>query len=119
MEASTTSDDAIMQATFEAASEAVSDMITGALQKGLAIKDLAVVIERRFDGGIVTGCADRAGVARQFGNDLRLAVEARATITRAVTTAAPDELPIIVLVHGEGYLTVGVRRERGMFVGVS
>ena len=45
--------------------------------------------------------------------------EARRTIGRAFEGAGADELPIVVLVHGEGYVAVGVHVERGSFMAVS
>ena len=115
----TTGDQALIQATFEAATGAINDMITSALQKGMRVDSLAVVVERQFDGRVVAGCALRGEVARRFGSDPNLPQTGRDGITRACASAIAGELPIIVLVHAEGYIAVGVRRERGAFGAVS
>ncbi len=105
---------------FQAASETISDMVTNAMRKGFALGQLAVVVERHFDGRIVAGCTVRSEIARRFTNDRRLTEEAKSTIVAEMTGAAADELPIVVVVHqGEGLVAVGVRRERGQLVAVS
>jgi len=102
MTATSADDQAVIQSTFQAASDTVGDMVTSALLKGLSLGDLGVVIERTFDGRIVTGCAQRADIARRFGSDARLPAEGREAVTRIVADAAHDELPIVLLVHREG-----------------
>ena len=119
MNDATADDQSLIQSTFEDAADAVGDMVTNALHKGLALGDLGVVIERAFDGQVVTGCAMRTDIARRFGSDTRLTAEGRRVVAEAVEDAADDELPIVLLVHREGYLAVGLRRERGSFVTVS
>jgi hypothetical protein len=116
----TSDDKKLFDEVFRAAAEAVSDMVTGAMRKGLALGQLGVVIERHFDGRVVTGCALRADLARRFGHDPRLPEDARQGIAATMTEVGADGLPIIVVVHrGEGLVAVGVRRERGQLVSVS
>ena len=65
MNDATADDQSLIQSTFEDAADAVGDMVTNALHKGLALGDLGVVIERAFDGQVVTGCAMRTDIARR------------------------------------------------------
>ncbi|MBK6692746.1 MAG: hypothetical protein IPG50_11135 [Myxococcales bacterium] len=113
MNAGTTHDEALIDATLNATAETISDMVTSALHNGHALGDLAVVVQRAFDGRVRMGCARRIDVARQFGGDPRLAADKRKAVSEACQTTPPDQLPIVLLVETEGYVAVGVRQGRG------
>jgi len=116
----TPSDERTFGDVLEVAAEAIGEMVTSAMRQGIPLGQLAVVVERRFDGRVFTGSTLRSKAAARFGGDPKLPADARMTITETMATAGADELPIIVIVHqGEGMVAVAVRRERGEFVSVS
>ncbi len=113
MDAATANDHALVQAALDAATDEIGDRVTSALHSGKALGELAVVVDRAFDGSLSIECVLRTEVARRLGKDARLGGSAQATLVAACKAAPHDELPIVLFVQTEGYLAVGIRRSQG------
>lgn len=101
-----------------AASE-IGDMVTGALHRGVPLGDLAIVVERRFNGQVTCGCALRQGLVATFPRWGKLAEGERHRLATELKAATADELLLILIIHeGEGLMSVRVRRDKGEFVAV-
>jgi hypothetical protein len=106
-------DDVILHTFFRASIPAIEELVTRALNNGLRVADIALVLERAFDGNVRATSARRDACARRFGTSPELDAQARQKIVNALETAGPEELPAIFLVQCEGYVAVGIKRLNG------
>jgi hypothetical protein len=102
---------------LRSASTTMENIVTSAMHRGLAVGELAVVVEQRLDGQVICGCALRKGLVRilpRYGQP-----DDRASLAAELEAATEDELLIAVIIHqGEGAVLIGVRKARGQFVPV-
>lgn len=112
-------DENILEQTFHAATDAIGVAVTTAMQKGHAASSLAMMVERSFDGRMRVACAPRDELGRRLAREGKIEPAARTAIAAAFEGDGEDALPIVIVVHCEGYGAVGVRRERGATVAVS
>lgn len=110
-----TNDDLLLDRTFAASTDAISEVVTAALHEGRALADLAVVVHRTFDGNTSVEIGSRREIARRTAND----AQTRARMEQTFAKAGDGEVPIVVIVQCEGYTAVGLRRTRGAFIAVS
>jgi hypothetical protein len=113
------SDDRLLDDFLASASATIEELVTGALQQGRPMAEIAIILERSFDGQVRGGCGPRRSIAGRFGSDGRLSAEARRAVVDAVIGAGPQEIPAVLLVHAEGYIAAGVKKLSGGLVGVS
>ncbi len=99
-------------------SPTIEELVTQALRQGRALQHMAILLERAFDGSVRGGCGSRREIASKLGLDQRLAAEQRQAITSAMAIAG-DDVPVVLVIHGEGHLTVGIRRLPGALVAIS
>jgi hypothetical protein len=91
----------------------IETLVTKALQQGRATAELALLLERAFDGAVLGGCESRGDIAAKLGSDPRLTGEQRAALLESIEGAGND-VPAILIVHvGEGEIWVGARRLPG------
>ena len=110
-------DRALFDDLLQSAATTVEDIVTGAMLRGLPVGELAVVVERRFNGQVICGCARRRGLVRIFPRYGQPAD--REMLAAELEAATADELLIILIIHkGEGEVRIGVRRARGRFMAV-
>jgi hypothetical protein len=88
-------------------------MVTGAIQRGPRVNGLAVVVERKFDGEVAGGCCSRSEIGGCLRSISGVDDVARQRILRVVKDALVDVVPAVLLVHGEGVISVGIRRLAG------
>jgi len=106
-------DDQRLSDFFQAASPLIEELVTRALQQGGRVKGLVVLLERKRDGQVAGGCGGR-GVVEARLRDIEGADDiARQMILRRVGEAMATEVPVVLLVHGEGFISVGVKRVKG------
>lgn len=113
------SDEQLLDEFFRSATSTIEELVTKALHDGRPVWQLAIVLERRFDGEVMGGCGSRGAIASQIVRDARLPMSARHAIVNSIVGGALHEIPVVLLVHGEGYIAGGVRRVRGSLQVVS
>jgi hypothetical protein len=108
---------ALFEDLLQSAATTVEDTVTGAMLRGLPVGELAAVVERRFNGQVICGCARRQGLVRIFPRYGQPAD--RAMLAAELQAATADELLVVLIIHkGEGVVLIGVRRVKGRFVAV-
>jgi hypothetical protein len=118
-DAASANDNRLLDDLFAAVAPAIEEIVTRALHDGKPLADLAVLVERRFDGKVRVSSCPRRSIVDHFGSDLRLSRDVRRTIVDTVSGARPVEVPAVLLVHAEGYVAAGVRKLSGELVAVS
>jgi len=106
-------DDQILTTFFESVTSTIENLVTRALQQGQRVGGLAVVLEQRFDGQVEAACVSRSAVDAHLRLVQGVDAAARGKIARAVNAADAAEIPAVLLVHGEGFVSVGIRRLPG------
>jgi len=112
-------DQALLDEFFNAATVTIEELVTRALREGHPIWQLAIVLERKFDGEVAGGCGARGAIASRLAGDGRLSTESRDAIVNAIVGVGLQEIPVVLLVHAEGYVAGGVRRVQGSLVAMS
>lgn len=112
-------DDVLINDFLARSSAQVENMITRALQRGERLPELALLLERRFDGRSVAACGTRVKMTEQFGRHPLLNADQRALVAERLGSIPPSELPVVILLdEGEGLILVAVRTVTGSVVGV-
>jgi len=106
-------DEQLLDDFFTSASSTIEELVTKALHDGRPVWQLAIVLERRFDGEVTGGCGSQGAIASQIVRDARLPMGVRHAIVNSIVVGGLHEIPVVVLVHGEGEIAGGVRRVRG------
>lgn len=119
LESASANDNKLLNELFAAATPAIEDLVSTELQKGKPLSDVAIFVERAFDGRIQTTCGPRRAVVARFGSDARLSSEVRRTIVETVIGAGPHEVPAVLFVQTEGYVAAGVKKLAGELVASS
>ena len=107
------SDEQLLDEFFQIVTPTIEDMVTRAIQQGQRVKGLAVVVERNFDGEVAGGCCSRSEIGGRLRGISGVDDVARQRIQRVVKDAPLDVVPAVLLVHGEGVISVGIRRLTG------
>jgi hypothetical protein len=97
----------------------IEELVSRAAQQGLPLSDIAVHLERAFDGHVSGGCGARRTVAARLRSDARLSEEHRRVLEDRVIGTAPHQIPAVLFVQGEGYVAAAVKSLSGGLVGVS
>jgi hypothetical protein len=116
MESNPQTDEQILDEFFGSITETIEEWINRAMQHGSRRDYLALMLERTADGGVVGACGSRSDILMRVQGDDRLPVQQRAALTDSIMSAAPLEIPAVLLAHHEGYLVVGIRRLKGSLV---
>jgi len=106
-------DEQVLDEFFQAVTPTIEDMVTQAIRQGQRLLALAVVVERKFDGEVAGGSCARGEVGGRLRGIHGVDDVARQRIIRAVNDAPGDVVPAVLLVHGEGFISVGIRRLTG------
>ena len=109
----------VLEDFLRAASATIEELVTRALREGHPVWQLAIVLERKFDGEVGGGCGPRGAVTSRLASDPRLPPEVRSSLVEALGACGLDEVPVVMLVHGEGDIVCGVRRVKGGLVSIS
>jgi hypothetical protein len=117
--ASKGSDEQILDEFFQATTPKLEEMVGRAIAQAGRADGLAVTLERKFDGEVAGGCGPRRALEGRLRGVQGIDEAARRRILAEVGQAAADEIPVVLLVHAEGFVSVGIRRLRGSWVGVS
>ena len=104
---------------FAAATPMIEELVTRALRQGQATWQLGIVVERKFNGEVTGGCGARGALASRIATDARLPIDARNAIVNTIVGVGLAEIPVVLLIHCEGYVAGGIRRVSGPIVGVS
>ncbi len=107
------SDEKLLNDFFRAVTPTIEELVTRALQQGQSVQGLAVILERKFDGEVAGGCGSRNAIDGRLRGVQGVDDVARQMIVRAVNQAPANEVPAVSLVHGEAFISVGIRRVTG------
>jgi hypothetical protein len=113
------SDEQVLSAFFETVTPTIEDLVTRALQSGQRIGGIALVLEGKFDGQVAAACLARRAVDAHLRRVQGVDDAARGMIVRAVDAAPATEVPAVLLVHAEGFISVGIRRLPGRLAWVN
>jgi len=106
-------DERVLDDFFQAVTPTIEDMVTQAIRQGQRLLALAVVVEHKFDGEVVGRSCARSGVGGRLRGIRGVDGVSRQRIIRVVNDAPGDVVPAVLLVHGEGFISVGIRRLTG------
>jgi len=106
-------DEQLLNEFFQAVTPTIEELVTRAVQQGQRVTGLAVILERKFDGEVAGGCGSRSAIDGRLRGAHGVDDVARQRIVRAVSQAPANEVPAVLLVHGEGFISVGIRRVTG------
>jgi hypothetical protein len=106
-------DEQVLEEFFQAVTPLIEELVTRAVQQGQRIRGLVVLLERKFDGEVVGGGGARGGIDARLRAIAGVDGHARRTILHEVDRAPPADVPVVLLVHGEGFMSVGIRRVTG------
>jgi hypothetical protein len=112
-------DEQLLNEFFAAATATIEELVTQALRQGHPGAQIAILLERRFDGEVAGGCGPRAGIAKKLSGDTRLPASARDAVVSAIIDAPRTEIPVVLLVHAEGVIVGGIRSVQGGLIAVS
>src|ERR1700722_5570129 len=107
------SDEQLLNEFFEAVTPTIEELVTRAVQQGQRVRGLAIILERKFDGEVAGGCDSRSAIDARLRGVRGVDDVARQMIVREVNGASANEVPAVLLVHGEGFISVGIRRVTG------
>jgi hypothetical protein len=107
------SDQQLLDEFFQAVTPTIEDMVTRAIQQGQRVNGLAVVVERKFDGEVAGACCSQSELGGRLRGISGVDDVARQRILRVVKDAPGDVVPAMLLVYGEGVISVGIRRLTG------
>jgi hypothetical protein len=113
------SDQGALDAFYEQSTALIEELVNGALQRGHPVHDVALVLERGFDGKVIGACGARTELMTHFTNDRRLDESTRRALVDGLRSAPPNEIPAVFVVHGEGMSVAGIRRLPGAFAALS
>jgi hypothetical protein len=103
---------AVFDELFQSVAPTVSDMIWSTMNRGLPVRELAVVVERRSNGRVFCGCARRRSLISNFPREGQLAEPKRLKLAHEMQSAKEDELLILLVIHEDDGL-VSVRVQKG------
>ena len=109
-------DDRLLDLAYADAASEMEGMVTRALQAGVPLRQLAVVVERARSGNTRVICASRQHLAAHPETLLPMDAFSRDTILHALQSAEADVLTVVVLAERDAYWACGVRSERGQLV---
>ena len=112
-------DQQLLDKFFGSATTTIEELVTRALREGHPVWQLAIVLERKFDGAVAGGCGARGAIASRLACDSRLATESRDAIVNAIVGVGLQEIPVVLLVHVEGVVIGGIRRVQGSLAAMS
>ncbi len=78
----------------------VRELVSAAVRQGTPASDIAVLLVRLGDGSTSSRCATRQEIPRQLARERGLPWETLREIARDLGGAGPNEVPVIVLLHG-------------------
>jgi hypothetical protein len=107
------SDEQVLSEFFDSVTQTIEELVTRAVQQGQPVRGLAIILERKFDGEVAGGCGSRRAIDGRLRAIAGVDDTARGMIVRQVELAPADEVPAVLLVHGEGVISVGIRRVKG------
>jgi hypothetical protein len=113
------SDEQLLNDFFEAVTPTIEELVTRAVQEGQRVRGLAVILERKFDGEVAGGCGSRNAIEGRLRGVQGVDDTARQMIVREVQRAPAHEVPAVLLVHGGGFISVGIRRVTGKMAWLS
>ena len=103
-------DEQVVEELFVSAARTVEALVTSSTRKGHDAGQLAVIVERRFDGKARVACVERADVIDRVFNDGRIGSADRLSVVELFATAGENHIPVMVIVEAQSHLVVGIRR---------
>jgi hypothetical protein len=113
------SDDQVLEEFFQAVTPTIEDLVTRAVQQGQRVKELAVVLERKFNGEVAADCVARSAIGGRLRAVQGVDDVSRRRIVAQVKHAPDHEVPAVLFVHGEGFVSVGIKRLAGRMAWLS
>src|SRR5580693_3798058 len=107
------SDEQVLSEFFETATPTIEALVTRAVQQGQSVARLAIILERRFDGEVAGGCGSRSAIDARLRDVPGIDTAACRRIVLEVNLTPDNEIPAVLLVHSEGFVSVGIRRLTG------
>jgi hypothetical protein len=87
--------------------------VTRAVQQGQRVGELAIVLERKFSGEVAADCVFRSALSVRLRAVQGVDEVSRQRIVAQVKRAPDHEVPAVLFVHGEGFISVGIKRLAG------
>jgi hypothetical protein len=106
-------DEKLLNEFFEAVTSTIEELVTRAVQQGQRVRELAVVLERKFNGDVAANCVARSALGGRLRAVQGVDDVSRRRIVAQVTHAPDNEVPAVLFVHGEGFISVGIKRLAG------
>lgn len=116
---SASSDEKLLNEFFEAVTPTIEELVTRAVQQGQRVRELAVVLERKFNGEVVADCVARGALGSRLRAVHGVDDLSRRRIFAQVKHAPDHEVPAVLFVHGEGFVSVGIKRLAGRMAWLS
>ena len=113
------SDEKVLDEFFQAVTPTIEELVTRAVQQGQRVRELAVVLERKFNGDVAADCVSRSAIGGRLRAVTGVDDVARRRIAAQVKHASDDEVPAVLFVHGEGFISVGIKRLAGRMAWLS
>ncbi len=112
-------DTEVLERFFEEARPIIEELVTQAMHRGVPPARLAILLEKRFNGEIAGGCGTRASLGDKLAAVPHVDAAGRETILAAIERGPLGQIPLVLFVHGEGVVSVGIRHVAGGLAAVS